>query len=141
MTRSDTTSSRHRAAVAARRPDDHQLFTARLMGERVRLIPTHRADLGSRPQLHAILAEAAQVAGTGDPKLVRVATITAGSPPAVIRLHGPTRSLTLSAGRHCRTGPWPSTTPTRGTCYRRAKPKPAGCRPSICALTRSRCPS
>ena len=77
----------------------NQLFTARLLGERVRLIQTHRAHLGSRPRLCEVLTEAPQVAATGDPELVRVAAIIPGSVPAVIRLHGPAWSLILSAGR------------------------------------------
>jgi hypothetical protein len=77
----------------------NQLFTARLLGERVRLIQAHRAHLASRPRLHDILTEAPQIAASGDPELVRVAYATAGSPPAVIRLHGPAWSLILSAGR------------------------------------------
>lgn len=77
----------------------NQLFTARLMGERVRLIQTHRAHLASRPRLYDILTEAPQIAERGDPELVRIAYATAGGPPAVIRLHGPAWSLVLSAGR------------------------------------------
>jgi hypothetical protein len=77
----------------------NQLFTARLWGERVRLIQTHHAHLSSRPRLYEILAEAPQIAATGDPNLVRVATTAASPIPAVIRLHGPAWSLILSAGR------------------------------------------
>lgn len=77
----------------------NQLYTARLLGERVRLIQTHHAHLAARPWLHDIFNEAPQVAASGDRDLVRVAYATAGSPPAVIRLHGPTWSLILSAGR------------------------------------------
>jgi hypothetical protein len=77
----------------------NQLFTARLMGGRVRLIQTHRAYLSARPQLHEILTDAPQIAAGGDPELVRVAYTTNSSPPAVIRLHGPTWSLILSGGR------------------------------------------
>lgn len=76
----------------------NQLFTARLLDERVRLIQTHRAHLTSRPRLHEVFSEAPQVAASGDPDLVRVA-YAAGSVPAVIRLHGPAWSLILSAGR------------------------------------------
>lgn len=77
----------------------NQLFTARLLGERVRLIQTHHAHLPSRPRLHEILTEAPQIAAAGDPDLLRVAYAAAGSAPAVIRLHGPSWSLILSAGR------------------------------------------
>jgi hypothetical protein len=99
-----TTPHTHHQADVARRwrlADQiaNQLFTARLLGERVRLIQTHRAHLGARPRLHEILTEAPQVAAAGDPHLVRVAAIMPGSPPVVIRLHGPAWSLILSAGR------------------------------------------
>jgi hypothetical protein len=77
----------------------NQLFTARLLGERVRLIQTHHAHLASRPRLHDIFSEAPLVAASGDPDLVHVAYATAGAPPAVIRLHGRVWSLILSAGR------------------------------------------
>lgn len=77
----------------------NQLYTARLWGERVRLIQTHRAHLSTRPRLHDIFAEAPQVAASGDLACLHVAYATAGSPPAVIRLHGPAWSLILSAGR------------------------------------------
>jgi hypothetical protein len=77
----------------------NQLFTARLLGERVRLIQTHHAHLSARPRLHDIFSEAPQVAVTGDRSLVRIAYATAGGPPAVIRLHGSHWSLILSAGR------------------------------------------
>ncbi|MFI6079255.1 hypothetical protein ACIA5C_47915 [Actinoplanes sp. NPDC051343] len=77
----------------------NQLFTARLLGERVRLIQTHHAHLASRPRLHDIFSEAPLVAASGDPDLVHVACATAGGPPAVIRLHGRVWSLILSAGR------------------------------------------
>jgi len=77
----------------------NQLFTARLMGERVRLIQTHHAHLTARPRLHDVLSEAPQIAASGDPDLVHVAYATASSPPAVIRLHGLSWSLILSAGR------------------------------------------
>jgi hypothetical protein len=77
----------------------NQLFTARLLGERVRLIQAHRAHLVSHPRLHDILTEAPQVAASGDPEFVHVAYATADGPPAVIRLHGPAWSLILSAGR------------------------------------------
>jgi hypothetical protein len=77
----------------------NQLFTARLWGERVRLIQTHRAHFASRPRLYEVLAEAPQVTAIGDPELVRVAAVTGVSPPAVIRLHGPAWSLILSSGR------------------------------------------
>jgi len=77
----------------------NQLFTARLLGERVRLIQAHRVYLRNHPRLGEILTEAPQVAAAGDRQLVRVAAIIAGSAPAVIRLHGPAWSLVLSAGR------------------------------------------
>jgi hypothetical protein len=77
----------------------NQLFTARLLGERVRLIQTHRTHLASRPRLHDIFTEAPQIAECGDPELVHVAYATPGGPLAVIRLHGPAWSLILSAGR------------------------------------------
>ena len=77
----------------------NQLFTARLMGERVRLIQTHHAHLPARPRLYDVLSEAPQIAASGDPDLVHVAYATASSPPSVIRLHGLSWSLILSAGR------------------------------------------
>ena len=77
----------------------NQLYTARLLDERVRLIQTHHAHLSTRPRLHDVLSEAPQVAASGDPDLVRVAHAIAGGPPAVIRLHGSAWSLILSAGR------------------------------------------
>jgi hypothetical protein len=77
----------------------NQLFTARLLGERVRLIQTHHAHLAARPWLHDIFSEAPLVAASGDQGLIRIAYATAGGPPAVIRLHGRAWSLILSAGR------------------------------------------
>jgi hypothetical protein len=77
----------------------NQLFTARLLDERVRLIQTHHAHLSARPLLHDIFAEAPQVAASGDRDLIRIAHATPDGPPAVIRLHGPEWSLILSAGR------------------------------------------
>jgi len=77
----------------------NQLYTARLMGGRVRLIQTHRGYLSTRPQLHDILTTAPQIAVSGDPELVRVAYTGNSSTPAVIRLHGPSWSLILSGGR------------------------------------------
>jgi hypothetical protein len=77
----------------------NQLFTARLLDERVRLIQTHHAHLSARPLLHDIFTEAPQVAASGDRDLIRIAHATTDGPPAVIRLHGPDWSLILSAGR------------------------------------------
>lgn len=99
-----TTPNTHPQADAPRRwrlADQiaNQLFTARLLGERVRLIQTHHAHLRSRPPLHDILTEAPQIAASSDPNLVHIAYASPGSAPAVIRLHGPAWSLILSAGR------------------------------------------
>jgi hypothetical protein len=77
----------------------NRLFTARLSGEPVRLIQTHRAHLSSRPRLYEVLTDAPEIAERGAPALVRIATTIAGPAPAVIRLHGPSWSLILSAGR------------------------------------------
>ncbi|MCA2216353.1 hypothetical protein [Jidongwangia harbinensis] len=77
----------------------NQLFTARLLDDRVRLIQTHHANLSARPRLHDIFNEAPQIAASGDPDLIRIAYATAAGTPAVIRLHGPSWSLILSAGR------------------------------------------
>lgn len=57
----------------------NQLFTARLMGERARLIQTHHAHLTARPRLHDVLSDAPQIAASGDPDLVHVAYATAAA--------------------------------------------------------------
>jgi hypothetical protein len=76
----------------------NQLYTARLMGGPPRIIQRHHASLTRMPELREILTLAPQIAADGDPDLVRVAHTPSGA-LAVIRLHGPTWSLILSAGR------------------------------------------
>ncbi len=76
----------------------NQLYTARLLGGRPRIIQRYRVSLAELPALRDLLTVAPQIAASRDPNLVRVAYMPSGA-LAVIRLHGPDWSLVLSSGR------------------------------------------